>query len=206
MVRRRLRAYRMGGWLLGGCLLAAASPAIPDDPAARQVQILDESLLKSMRAGAQQSFAERYRVLEPVIEGVFDLPLMTRLSVGPAWTTFSTEQQQAVVKSFTRLTIAGYAHNFRTFDGEKFVIDDHITTRGGDKIVQMRINSPHDTAADLIYRARASGGSWKIVDVYYDGISQLTMRRSDFSAAIAGGGASGLIAHLESLSDGFTTR
>jgi phospholipid transport system substrate-binding protein len=159
-----------------------------------------------MHAGSSESVADRYRMLEPVIEGVFDLPLMTRLSVGPAWTTFSAEQQQATISAFTRLTIAGYAHNFQVFAGEKFAIDDNISTRGTDKIIQMRITSEHDTAANLIYRARKSGGGWKLIDVYYDGISQLTMHRSDFSAAIAGGGAAGLVAHLKSLSDEFMKR
>jgi ABC-type transporter MlaC component len=48
---------------------------------------------------------------------------------------------------------------------------------------------------------RESAGSWKIIDVYYGAISQLTTRRADFSAPIAAGGASTLIAHLNSLSD-----
>jgi ABC-type transporter MlaC component len=48
---------------------------------------------------------------------------------------------------------------------------------------------------------RESAGSWKIIDVYYGAISQLTTRRADFTASIASGGASGLIAHLNSLSD-----
>ena len=204
--RSRIPTSWVGLGLLGVCLLAMESPAATDDPAARQVQILDESLLKSMRAGANESVTDRYRMLEPVIEGVFDLPLMTRLSVGSSWTTFSPEQQKAVVAAFTRLTIAGYAHNFRAFDGEEFAIDDNITTRGGDKIVQARIKSKHDEPANLIYRARESGGTWKLIDVYYDGISQLTMHRSDFGAAIAGGGAAGLIMHMDNLSGDFMKR
>jgi phospholipid transport system substrate-binding protein len=195
------RTYGAGLSLLGVFLLAAASAAATEDPAAHPVQILDESLLRSMRAGARQSVTERYQMLQPVIEEVFDLPLMTRLSVGPAWTKFSAEQQLAVISAFERLTIAGYAHNFQTFNGEEFTIDDNITIRGGDKIVQARISSKHDTPIGLIYRVRESGGNWKLVDVYYDGISQLTMRRSDFNAAIADGGAAGLIAHLNSLSN-----
>jgi phospholipid transport system substrate-binding protein len=199
---RRLACW-MGLWLVDACLFAVASRAATDDPAARQVQILDESLLKSMRAGAKESVADRYRILAPVIEAVFDLPLMARLSVGSAWTTFSAEQQRTIVTAFARLTIAGYAHNFKVFDGEEFDIDDDIKTRGGDKIVQARINSKHDAPANLIYRARESGGTWKLIDVYYDGISQLTMHRSDFSAAIAGGGAASLVTHLDNLSDDF---
>lgn len=190
-------------WLLALCPLAWPAHSAPDDPAARQVQLLDDSLLKSMRAGATESVMDRYRMLEPVVKNAFDLPLMTRLSVGAAWTTFSAEQQRALIDAFTRLTIAGYAHNFQAFSGEKFAIDDNIVSRGEDKIIYSHIGTGRDAPATVIYRARQSGGGWKIIDVYYDGISQLTMHRSDFGAAIADGGAAGLIAHLNKLSDGY---
>jgi phospholipid transport system substrate-binding protein len=45
-------------------------------------------------------------------------------------------------------------------------------------------------------------GTWKVVDVYYNGVSELTLRRSDFAAAIASGGVPVLMAHLNKVSDG----
>jgi phospholipid transport system substrate-binding protein len=188
-------------WALGFAPLANSAYAAINDPAAIQVQRLDTSLLESMRAASSLAITDRYRKLEPVIEQVFDLPLMTRLAIGPGWTNFSAEQQQAAVAAFTRLTIASYVHNFHEFAGEKFDIDDNILNRGADKIVQTKLISPHDAPASLVYRMRESGGTWKIIDVVYDGISELTMRRSDFAAAIASGGAPVLIAHLNDLSD-----
>jgi phospholipid transport system substrate-binding protein len=187
--------------LLGFGPLADSAHAATNDPLAIQVQSLHTSLLESMRAGSRLANTDRYRKLEPVIEQIFDLPLMTRLSVGPAWTNFSAEQQQAAIAAFTRLTIASYVHNFREFGGERFETDNNILSRGADKIVQAKFISPHDAPASLLYRMRESGGLWKIIDVYYDGISELTMHRSDFTAAIAAGGASVLIAHLNKLSD-----
>ena len=171
------------------------------DPAAIQVQRLHTSLLDSMRAGSSLAITDRYRKLEPVIEQVFDLPLMARLAIGPGWTKFSGEQQQATIAAFTRLTIASYAHNFNKFSGERFELDDNVLVRGADKIVQTKIISPHDEPTSLVYRMRESGGLWKIIDVSSDGVSELTLRRSDFTAAIAAGGAPVLIDHLNKLSD-----
>ena len=188
-------------WVLGFAPLANSAYAAPSDPAAIQVQRLHTSLLDSMRAGSNSTITDRYRKLEPVIEQVFDLPLMTRLAIGPGWTNFSREQQQAAVAAFTRLTIASYAHNFHKFSGEKFELDDNVLKRGEDTIVQAKIISPHDDPTSLVYRMRESGGLWKIVDVSYDGVSELTLRRSDFTAAIAAGGAPVLIDHLNKLSD-----
>jgi phospholipid transport system substrate-binding protein len=49
-------------------------------------------------------------------------------------------------------------------------------------------------------------GVWKVIDVYSDGVSQLVLRRSDFAAAIAAGGAPVLIAHLNKVSDDLMKR
>jgi phospholipid transport system substrate-binding protein len=126
---------------------------------------------------------------------------MTAFSVGSAWSNFSTDEQQAAIAAFTRLTIASYAHNFTSFSGERFEIQPDVVARGVDKIVQTHLISPHNAPVNLTYRMRESAGSWKIIDVYYGAISQLTTRRADFSAPIAAGGASTLVAHLNSLSD-----
>jgi phospholipid transport system substrate-binding protein len=188
-------------WALGFAPLANSTNAEISDPAAIQVQRLHTSLLDSMRAGSSLAITDRYRKLEPVIEQVFDLPLMTRLAIGPGWTNFSGEQQQAAVAAFTRLTIASYVHNFHKFSGERFELDDNVLNRGADKIVQTKIIPAHDEPTSLVYRMRESGGLWKIIDVSYDGVSELTMRRTDFTAAIAAGGAPVLIDHLNKLSD-----
>ena len=206
LLKATLCFYSIGTAALAGTPGAAsAGPPSHDagaDPAAAQVQSLDASLLNSMHAGSQMSAAERYRRLEPVIGKVFDLPLMTRLAVGPSWGNFSSEQQQAVVAAFTRLTIASYAHNFREFGGEKFEVDAGVVSRDSDKLVRGRIVPLHDAPANLIYRLRESAGMWKVIDVIYDGVSELTMHRSDFSAAVASGGASALVTHLNQVSDG----
>ena len=179
-----------------GRVFAAAS-----EPAAVQVQTLTNSLLESMRAGSAVSMTERYRKLEPVIQQVFALPLVTRLAVGPEWAKFSPAEQKAVIAAFTRFTTANYANNFHNFDGQKFQIDDNVASRGEDKIVRTQIIPVNDAPVSLLYRMREVDGSWKILDVYSNGVSELALRRSDFAAAIASGGAPGLVAHLNKVSD-----
>lgn len=181
--------------------VADSAYAAVTDPAATQVQTLTTALLKSMRAGTAQSMTERFKFLEPVIEHVFDLPLVTRLSVGPEWAKFSPDEQKALIAAFTRFTVANYAHNFRDFDGQQFQIDDNVASRGQEKIVHTRVIPAHDTPVSLLYRMHEADGTWRIVDVYSNGVSELALRRSDFAAAIAAGGAPTLLAHLSKASD-----
>lgn len=184
-------------------LVPAAAPAsaAASDPAVIQVKTLTDALLESMRAGAAESMPERYRKLQPVIEQVFALPLVAHLAVGPDWTSFSPDEQKGIVAAFSRFTIANYAHNFNSYDGLKFEIDDNVSTRGADKIVRTRIIPANDTPVSLLYRMHEVDGVWKIVDVLSNGVSELTQRRTDFGAALAAGGPRELIAHLNKSSD-----
>ncbi len=179
------------------CAYAAAS-----EPAVTQVQTLTSALLKAMQAGPHVSVTARYRELEPVIERTFALPFMTRLSVGPDWEKFSPQQQAALVAAFSRYTIANYAHNFHEFNGQRFDVDDNVINRGPDKVVRSSITPAGGTPTNLLYRMREVDGIWKIVDVFFNGVSQLTLHRVDFASAIGAGGAPALIAYLNKLSDG----
>jgi phospholipid transport system substrate-binding protein len=188
-------------YVLGFAAMTGQVYAAANDPAAIRIESLHTALLKSMQAGPRVALTDRYRNLEPVIEQVFDLPLMTRLSIGPPWAKLSPDQQEVALAAFRRLTIASYAVNFREFDGERFEIEDIVASRGIYKVVQAHLISPHDTPASLTYQMHEAGGAWKVVDVYYDGVSELNIRRTDFAAALASGGIRVLIGHLNRLGD-----
>lgn len=175
--------------------VAAAPPA---DPAAARVETFDNALLAAMKEGPSAGAKARAHRLAAPVEESFDLPTMTQYAVGPAWASMSEAQHRELIAAFTRYSVASYAHNFDSYSGQKFEVTG-VQTRGADKIVQARLASPHDAPVSLIYRMRQTPGGWKIIDVYYDNISQLTTRRADFAASLASGGAAGLMAHLETL-------
>ena len=179
--------------------VSAVAPAQSADPAITTVQTLDDGLLAIMRSGKSVGMPGRSRSIAPVIDRVFDIPLMTRLSVGPTWTSIAPRDQAALVAAFRSMTIASYARNFDDYSNEKFAVSPQVQVRGADKLVRTTLTSGRDTVP-LTYRLRQSGGGWKIIDVYYkNSISQLAIRRSDFAATLASGGARALIAHLQQL-------
>lgn len=186
-------------------LAAMATSALISAPAFAQadgaratVQALDEGLLRIMKAGGTAQ--GRAAVIGPVLDRTFDLPLMTRLAVGPAWTTTGAADQQALVAAFRRMTTAQYARNFDSFSGESFTVDPNVQQRGTDTLVRTTLNVPKDTPVAISYRLRQSGGNWRIIDIFYkNSISQIATRRSDFAAALQKGGAKSLIAHMDAI-------
>lgn len=181
--------------VLAGPVRAAAASA----PAS--IEAFDHVVIETMKQGAALGPQGRYRKLAPAVQAAFDLPTMTRFAVGPGWSGMSEADHAALVKAFTRLSVASYAHNFDSYSGEKFDVDPAPVTRGADIIVQSHLHSSNGRTVALLYRMRQTAAGPKVVDVYFDGISQLTTRRSDFAAPLAAGGAKGLIAHLDQTSD-----
>lgn len=180
-------------------LLAFSTPAMAQtDPARGTVQALDNGLLAIMKEkGSEKSRAQS---IAPIIDRAFDLPLMTRLAVGPSWTTIAPGDQQALVAAFRRMTIAQYSTNFDSWSGESFTIAPVVETRAGDKLIRTTLNEPGKEPISISYRLRPSGGEWKIIDVFYrNSISQIATRRSDFSSVLAREGARALVAHLDNL-------
>ncbi|HXQ15566.1 MAG TPA: ABC transporter substrate-binding protein [Caulobacteraceae bacterium] len=202
-----MKKTMVAGLLAGAALGLAAPPLAPAaaasaDPAAAQVDGFDSALLGAMKAGKAAGVQGRYRALAPAVSRAFDIPTMIRFAVGPTWSSLPAAQQQSLTDAFERLTVASYAHNFDSFSGERFEVDPNVVTRGPDKVVQSKIIPPGAAPVVIAYRMRQNGGAWKIIDVFYNGsISQLTTRRSDFSATLAHGGAPALIAHLNALAD-----
>jgi phospholipid transport system substrate-binding protein len=175
-------------------LPAHAQKSAESDPAIIPIRAFYDTLLAVMKQASALGVKGRLDKLAPVIRSTFDLPAMTRIAVGPEWTTIAPEQQTALVDAFSRMTIATYANRFNGYSGESFEIDPEVEARSTGRIVKTRLVRTKEAPVSLNYLMRASGDSWKIVDVYLNGtISQLATQRSDFSAILKSGGPSALI-------------
>jgi phospholipid transport system substrate-binding protein len=191
-------------------LLLAAAPvgvqAEASDPAAAQIERFDDGLLSVMKDAKRLGPQGRYDRLEPIVRNAYDLATMTRFAVGSRWSTLTPAQQDALVQAFGRMTVATYAHNFSGYGGERFKLGA-VETRGPDKLVHTTLASPGAVPTSLSYRMRQSGGAWKIIDVYYNGaVSSILGQRSEFAAALAGGGPQALVANLNTRADALLAR
>lgn len=179
-------------------MLAAPAVAQAPSPAVTTIQTFSDALIATMRAGATLGFAGRVTRLTPVIDRSFDLPLSTRLAIGPSWTTMTPADQTALTAAIRRMTIAEYARNFASWNGESISVDTRANLRATDAIVRSTLTRRGGSPVVIAYRLRQSGGSWRIIDVLYNGsISQLATRRSDYARILASGGARALIRHLD---------
>ncbi len=198
MMKGWFRAATMAVALVTATVAAQAETA---DPAVAPVQSFYDALLSTMKQVKALGIKGRYEKLKPVIEQSFDLPGMTRLSVGPVWNTMSEADHAALIKALGRYTVASYASNFKSFDGEKFVVEPTPKDRNADKVVFSKLVAGSDVVP-FNYLMRKNGAAWKVIDIYLNGfVSQIAKQRSDYSATISAGGAAALEKKLNTLSD-----
>ena len=176
-----------------------ASPAKADPvPPQMVVQSLYDVLLGVMKGSKDLGFAGRYERLKPAIETAYNLPLMSRLSIGPQWQSLTPEQQEKMAAAFDAFTVATYANRFDDYSGEKFEVLPETTAASGGVIVQTRLIKGNGEPVTLNYLMRQNGDKWQIIDVFLSGtISELATRRSEFTSVIRRDGAQGLLQLLD---------
>jgi phospholipid transport system substrate-binding protein len=177
-------------WLRG----AAAA----DSPTA-VIQHVYDVLLSVMKEAKHLSFDQRYQRLAPVIAQAYNLPLMTRLAIGPGWAQLQPAQQQRLTEIFSRYTISVYANRFDDYGGERFEVDPSPVANPNGVLVQTRLIKSDGDKVTLNYLMRQdAGGPPQVIDVYLSGtISELATRRSEFSGVLQQSGADGLVKLLE---------
>ena len=159
-----------------------------------------------MKAGHHTPFTQRFETLAPVVDKVFDLQTVLKVSIGLRWDTMAPDVRERLLKAFRSFTVATYVANFDKYDGEQFQVLPGARDSGTDRIVGSQIVAGGQKFR-LDYVMRDSNGGWRVVDVLLDGsISRVAVQRSDFRKILAGGDAGALIASLNrkvaDLSDG----
>ena len=196
MISRRV----LLGIAVAGASLPIPRPAGATDGASPVATISSfyDVLLSTMRDGRALGFKGRAARLTPAIQRSFDLPLMTRLMVGPQWANLAPAVRQQLVAAFTDFSIAVYANRFDDYAGERFQVDPHPSPANGGAIVHTELVKSDGEPVQIDYLMRDNDGPWQIIDVYLSGtVSELATRRSEFSSVMRRGGADALVDVLQ---------
>ena len=201
-------SYRVGVRIAIAVLLclavrAVADPSAPAPPNAEQatriVEGLHATMLDAMKQSQQLGYEGRLARLEPAIASRYDFAFIAEKSVGLAWKDLDTAQRAKLVDALGRLAGANYAARMAEFSGERFETIGTESASQSTILVHTRVVDSKGGAIPLDYRLRAApDGKPLIIDVFYDGtVSELAMRRSEYSALLKKGGIDALLAALE---------
>jgi phospholipid transport system substrate-binding protein len=175
----------------------SGAPEAESPAASGVVETLHTTLIEVMKNADSLGYQGRYETLDPVLRESFDIPFMAEKSVGRHWKILDDAQRAELVEAFTRFTIANYAGRFEGWSGQSFETLREEPSTHGLMLVHTQLVDPGGDNTQLNYRLKPSSDSWKIVDVYLNGtVSELALRRSEYSSLIKREGVDALLTAL----------
>ena len=166
--------------------------------AEKTIETFQAGLLDIMKHAEELGMEGRIEKLAPLMDKTFDLRFMASKSIGRPWRSLSDEEKGRWVDLFKRFTTANYACRFTGFKGEKFVTVGVEDAPRGTRVVMTKIIVPDDDDVALNYRMIERDGTWKVIDVFLNGtVSELALRRSEYSSALKRNGFASLVTLVE---------
>jgi phospholipid transport system substrate-binding protein len=154
----------------------AASP-----PAVDVIENFHSALLAVMKDGQKIGFKGRFDQLTPVITASFDLPFIAKTAMGRHWDTLDPSQKSRFVETFRRLSIATYAANFDSYSGERFKVVSEKELDHAQFQVRSQLIKSAGGEVSLDYILRPVDKQWRIINVIANGVSDLALKRADYT-------------------------
>jgi phospholipid transport system substrate-binding protein len=177
--------------------VAAADPVPAVPPATAAIERLNATLLDVMKNAEKLGFEGRRAQLEPVLDATYDFPAMAQRSLGPAFAKLDEAQRARFVQAFRGMTLRTYATRFTGWAGERFETKGQEDSVAGTVIVRSVVHAENEDVS-LDYRLRDTPSGWRVIDVYLRGtVSELALRRSEYSAVLEREGFEALLSALE---------
>jgi phospholipid transport system substrate-binding protein len=186
--------------------LAAINTAVAED-AATAKQVVDKfqaDLIDVMKNGKKLGYSGRYDKLNTSVTDSHDLNKIARIVVGKEWEKLSADQQQKLTDVFSRLSVASYAHNFKDYAGESFAIDSEEQTARGGVVIHSHLSIPDEKDVKFDYMLKEKGNSWRIINIIANGVSDLALKRSEYTTILQREGFDALIAKINEKIDNYS--
>lgn len=175
--------------------LVHAGP-IPESTPRDVIDKLHEKLIESMQQADTLGYRGRYNLLQPVIDDSFDFSTIARVVLGSYWFKLDEQQQKQFLDVFSSLSIANYADRFDSYADEKFeYLSDEAMKKGRVLVKTQFVTS--DRVIPFNYVLQPSSDRWRIINVIADGISDLSLKRSDYTTIMKKEGFDVLVRKLQ---------
>jgi len=168
------------------------------EAAGATVERVHEALIQAMKGADELGFEGRRKALAPVLEQSFDFPFMSKLALGFGWRNLDEAQRDRWAQTFQDFSLATYAARFSGHSGEYFETEGAESAAHDTVLVKTRLVLVDEDPVSLHYRLRKNGDTWRIIDIYLNGtVSEIALRRSEFSSVLDRDGFDALLAELE---------
>jgi len=145
----------------------------------RVMSIIDDQSLQG-----EDAQAEKVKLIEEIVDTVFDYDRIARLSLGKNWHRITPAEQEEFTRLFSKFLGQVYITKITSFPGSKVVYGDAVAL--SDKVTEIRTQVvTKEVTVPINYRLTTDGAGWKVYDVIVEGVSLLNNYRSQFHSLLA---------------------
>ena len=188
---RSLASVILGLVLAGSAVtVLAEQSATAENPLVVRVEEFHTALVAMMKSTAPPD--ARALTLEEVVDTLFDVATISRISLGRTWPTLDSAAKAQFASRLRRLITVTYVDRFGDFNNQEFAtVGVQEAPRGW--VVKTELTRANGGIVPLDYYFRED----KVYNVVADGVSDLSLRRADYSSIIKEQGYEGLLAHID---------
>lgn len=199
----RFKLYRKVLAALLGLVWIIPTPAISGDSPQAIVAQFQSALVEVMKEAKTLGVRGRFERLNPIVDHAFHIPLMAQIATAAAWAETSDDRRRDMVNAFRRMNISTLATLFDGYSGETFKIVGERDGPQNTRIVETVLTKSDKSTNEIAYVARQfSSSRWYLIDVVVDrGISEISVRRSEYARILKDQGIDGLIKTLNDKAD-----
>ena len=158
-------------------------------------QAVDSFHLALVNAMQADSAVTRKTIIDKAIDKYFNVQTIARISLGRNWRTLDSEKQSAYIALMTELISSSYTSRFNDYDGQTFVIVESSSIASNRTRVKSVLNT-NSEVVNLDYQLLTRDDTWRIYDIVANGVSDLSLKRSNYAALFASGGLEAVIADI----------
>lgn len=141
--------------------------------------------------------AQRRDATRELLVATHDLEYMARLCLGSHWGDLEGEQQARFAAAFEELSVSGYADNFTDVQNTRFRLLGTNELPRGRMLVRTELLAAGESPVALDYTLQpGEEGGWRIIDVRANGVSDLALKRAQYSALLEQNGFEKLLARV----------
>jgi phospholipid transport system substrate-binding protein len=178
------------------CLFSTSGWAVDGPLDGEEIVVnLHEVLLTAMKSEKSLGYAGRMNIIRNVVSESFNFPLISKVVLGEKWEVLSDEDKQQFVSAMRWLSISTYAHHFSSYSGQKFVIVAR-KSRNNSLSLSASLLSDNGDRTSLKYLLRKNTEGWLIVNVISEGVSDLALKKAEYSYIMEKDGIKSLLRQL----------
>ena len=184
--------------IIGILLFCFAQFSVAEEQAgAKQtVDKLNAALIDTMRNAKHLGYKGRAAKLDPIVKETHEFNTIAQIALGSHWKNLSDEQKKAFVDKLTELSVATYAAQFNGYSGEEFKYESEQGMKANRITLRYELVAPKEKPVKFEYVLGQVNAQWVIINIVVDGISDLALKKAQYTSVIEREGFDSLLNKL----------